>query len=74
MKEIEWSKYYGAGEVVCTCDNCHTEKRFEFEDNNPDYKSIQMELNKLGWMPTKLGGRWHDFCCEKCRNTYIKEH
>ena len=74
MKKIEWSEFYGVGEVVCTCDMCSEYERFEFEDNNPDYKGVQKKLNKLGWMSIQIGGKWHDFCCEKCRNTYIKEH
>ena len=73
-KEIEWSELYGVGDVICCCDTCSTYERFEFEDNNPDYKCIQKELRKLGWMSLKIGETWHDFCCEQCRNTYIKEH
>lgn len=74
MKEIEWSELYGVGEIVCTCDNCSSEERFDFDNNYPDFRKVQDELREIGWMPCKVNGEWHDFCCEKCRNTYIKEN
>ena len=27
---------------------------------------------KLGWITTKVDGEWYDFCCERCRNEFIK--
>lgn len=74
MKEIEWSELYGVGEIVCTCDACSSEERFDFDNNYPDFRKVQDELKEIGWMPCKVNGEWHDFCCEKCRNTYIKEN
>lgn len=47
-KEIEWSEYYGVGEIVCYCDNCSEYERFEFDDNNPDFREAQQRLRKLG--------------------------
>lgn len=73
MKEIEWSKIYGEGKVVCSCDRCTQEVEFEFENNTPDYKSVQNEIRKLGWLSCKVQGKWRDFCCEKCRNEFIKD-
>lgn len=73
-KEIEWGALYGVGTVVCTCDNCSAEEEFEFEHNNPDFKAVQEELKKSGWMPCKIEGKWYDFCSEKCRNNFIKTH
>lgn len=74
MKEIEWSELYGVGEIVCTCDTCSSEERFDFDNNYPDFRKVQDELKEIGWMPCKVNGKWHDFCCEKCRNAYIKEN
>ena len=73
-KEIDWSPFYGEGEIVCTCDQCKKEERFEFEDNYPDYAKAQRELREIGWQSIKSKGVWLDFCCERCRNTYIKEN
>lgn len=73
-KNIEWSEYYGIGEIVCCCDNCSEYERFEFDDNNPDFRDAQLRLRKLGWTSLPVNGQWRDFCCEKCRNDYIKQH
>lgn len=74
MKEIEWSEFFGVGEIVCTCETCSAEERFDFDDNRPDYKEVQKELIQKGWHSCKVNGQWHDFCCEACRNKYIKTH
>lgn len=73
-KEIEWSELYGVGTIACYCDNCSAEEEFEFDDNNPDFRAAQNALRQIGWMSCKVNGQWHDFCCEKCRNDYIKKH
>ena len=73
-KEVEWGLAYGEGQVVCSCDNCHSDERFDFEDNNPDYPECQRKLLFRGWVSTKFHGVWKDFCCETCRNEYIKSH
>lgn len=73
-KEIEWSKIYGEGTIVCTCDNdCGTAETFDFTDNFPNYKGAQEELKNKGWLSCKINGHWYDFCCEKCRNGYFKK-
>ncbi len=74
MKEIQWSELYRVSEIVCSCDNCTNEERFDFDDNNPDYKGVQKKLYSIGWKSCKINGKWHDFCCEKCRNDYIKKN
>lgn len=71
-KEIEWSELYGVGTIVCTCDNCSAEEKFDFEDNNPNFKAAQNLLRSIGWVSCKVNGEWRDFCCERCRNSYIK--
>lgn len=71
-KEIEWSELYGVGTIVCTCDNCSAEENFDFEDNNPNFKAVQSLLRSIGWVSCKVNGEWRDFCCERCRNGYIK--
>ena len=74
MKEVVWSEFYGQGTVKCTCDNCSGEESFEFEDNNPDFKSVQKELRNLGWTSCKIEGKWYDFCCDKCKDDFIKKY
>lgn len=71
-KEIEWSELYGVGTIVCTCDNCSAEENFDFEDNNPNFKAAQNLLRSIGCVSCKVNGEWRDFCCERCRNSYIK--
>ncbi len=76
MKYIEWSSTFGEGEIVAQCDNCKNEakERYEFYDNDPDYGEYSKELRRNGWLSCKIHGSWFDFCCEKCRNTYIKNN
>lgn len=74
MKEIEWSPIYGEGTIVCTCDQCPNTGEHEFEDNHPDYGKFQNELFDNGWKAVQIEGEWHDFCCEECRNRYIKNN
>lgn len=73
-KEIDWSEIHGEGDVVCTCDNCGHQERFPFEDSTPDYKGVQGKLFSMGWTSCKVHSSWRDFCCEYCRNQYIKKH
>ena len=44
------------------------------DSEDVDSKAHRAELRKRGWNVTKVGGEWRDFCCEKCRNEYIKKH
>lgn len=73
-KQIDWSPFYGEGDIVCECDQCSAEERFSFEDNCPDYGRVQRQLHKIGWQSLKSNGKWYDFCSEKCRNRFIKEN
>lgn len=73
-KEVEWSPFYGEGDIVCTCEQCGCAERFPFDDNHPDYAEAQHELMKLGWVSLKIDGKWHDFCCESHRNKFIKSN
>ena len=72
MKEIEWGAIHGDGTIVCYCDQCPNTEEFEFEDNSPDYRDAQRQLFERGWKAIKIDGEWRDFCCEECRNLYIK--
>lgn len=76
MKFVDWSDdAYGEGEIVATCDSCNKEDRSEtFYDNEPDYKAYQNTLVKKGWLSTRVNHKWRDFCCEKCRNDFIKKY
>lgn len=72
-RELEFTGYW-QGEVVYTCDNCFvSQESFEFDDEDIDYKSLNAELRKRGWLTTTVNGKFVDFCCERCRNQYIKK-
>lgn len=73
-KEVEWGVIHGEGTIVCTCDNCGCEEEIEFDGGRPDYREAQDEIEDLGWMSTKVNGEWYDFCCESCRNQFIKNN
>ena len=72
-KDVDWSPFYGEGEIVCRCDKCHREERFDFDDNHPDYAAAQRKLYGMGWLSFKSKDRWFDFCSEECRDRFIKE-
>lgn len=65
------------GEVVFSCDHCHKEMKFRFDDEESAKNAKEQReflKNNQGWIMTKIGGIWHDFCCESCRNEYIKSN
>lgn len=73
MKEVEWGVIHGEGSIICTCDNCGmVETGYEFDDGYPDYRAAQDKIEALGWQSTKVRSVWKDFCCERCRNEFIK--
>ena len=74
MKEVEWGLIHGEGAIVCYCDQCSSTEEFEFDDSQPDYRAAQQQLFDMGWKSMKISGEWHDFCCEECRNKYVKEN
>ena len=73
-KEVEWGEIHGDGEIVCTCDECGEDARIEFYDCNVDYREAQREIEKQGWMSSRINGDWYDFCSMECRNAYIKKN
>ena len=73
-KQIVWGTEYGEGTVECCCDQCGEEIDFEFEDCKSDFGVIQQQLFECGWTAFRYHGKWHDFCCEKCRDQFIKTH
>lgn len=73
-KEIQWGVYHGEGNIVCTCDNCGFEHEVDFDGGAPDFREAQAEIRSIGWQSIKIDGEWYDFCCEKCRNEYIKNN
>ena len=56
------------------CDCCGKDISFPFDSEDIDSKAHRKELReRLGWITTKVDGEWHDFCCEACRNKYIRD-
>lgn len=70
-KEIEWGDSFGEGEIGCFCDECGDVESIPFE-NGPDFRDAQQALKAMGWRSAQIHGEWYDFCCEECRNDYIK--
>ena len=74
MKTVDWSDHYGEGTIIATCDECGKEEESEpFENSAPDYREFQKQLKEIGWMSVQVNYRWKDFCCESCRNKFIKK-
>lgn len=74
MKEVDWSLIHGEGEIVCNCDQCGNEYRYEFYDGYPDYKDCQETLKGMSWLSRRISDEWYDFCCEKCYYDWIKQN
>ena len=49
-------------------------KKPDFDNIGKDFKSFQKKLFGMGWKSAQVFGEWHDFCCEDCRNEYIKNN
>lgn len=72
-RELQFDGYW-EGEAIYSCDNhCGAEERFRFDSEDIDSKQHRAELReKKGWITTKVNGYWKDFCCENCRNDFIR--
>lgn len=71
-RELKFDGYW-EGDAVYSCDQCGKEsKGFRFDSEDVGSKRHRAELRKRGWITTKVKEEWHDFCCEECRNKYIK--
>lgn len=73
-KEVDWGVIHGEGDIVCTCDECGNEHLVPFEDQQVDYREAQRAIEDEGWGSCQVNGEWKDFCCETCRNNYIKKY
>jgi len=72
-KELVFDGWW-EGKEVFTCDNCGREKGFLFDSEDVGTKEHKAELRKQGWVFTQVNGLWKDFCCERCRNQYIRKN
>lgn len=72
-RELEFDGYW-EGDAVYSCDECGDEERFRFDSDEVDSKGHRAILrSQKGWITTKVNDEWKDFCCEKCRNAYIRK-
>lgn len=71
--ELSFSGWW-EGDAEYTCDNCFRIVKFPFDGQDIDYSEHRRELRKRGWISTRVNNSQLDFCCEKCRNSYIKKH
>lgn len=72
-RDLEFTGWW-QGDAVYSCDNCGCSEAFVFDSEDIDSKAHRAELRKRDWIFTKVEGEWKDFCCEKCRNDYIKKN
>ena len=75
MKDTQFTGWW-EGDVNYYCDECGKCVSIPFTDKEEanDYKEHKNVLRDKGWESTKVKGEWNDFCCEKCRNDYIRKH
>lgn len=73
-KHIAWGEKFGEGEIVCACDGCGDVETIDFYDNDVDFKEAQSYIKSLGWRSMQVNGEWQDFCCEDCRNKFIRDN
>mgnify|MGYP004631318997 CR=1 FL=1 len=73
--ELEFDGFW-EGMTPYRCDGCGKVVKFRFDgkDDAFDSKSHRASLHEKGWMTTKVNGQWRDFCCESCRNKYIRSN
>ena len=65
------------GIATYRCDNCGKAVRFRFdsEESAKNYRRHRRILKEdEHWLFTQVDGKWKDFCCEKCRNEYIRKN
>lgn len=76
-RELDFDGFW-QGHVIYSCDGpqCRSEELFRFDDEDEVYSQeyIQELRQRKGWITTKVNGQWRDFCCETCRNNYIKKY
>ena len=54
----------------CDCLGCRSEELVE----STDFSEINKELRGMGWVTTKIGAEWLDFCCQECLKRYKENH
>ncbi len=68
MKDIDRDWDTETTTVDVECDNCG-------ETNCVDGDNLQDCMDQLkdeGWCFKEIKGHWHDFCCQACRNEYLR--
>lgn len=73
-RELDFDGYWTGDAIYsCDCPGCTAEESYRFETSEVDSKEHRRELRQeKGWLTTKVDGEWKDFCCEACRNKYIR--
>jgi len=74
-KAIEYSKFHGIGEIVCTCDGprCNETESLDFE-GRPSMNIAQQHIEFKGWFSRRIGDSWYDFHCPGCYQDFLKKH
>lgn len=80
MIDIEYGENPRIFEYSCTCEYCYDTTVFEIpevkEDEAPEVftSRLDQEFQNRGWHYSRILNQRHDFCCDTCRNNYIKEN
>ena len=73
-RELDFDGWWiGDAVYTCDCPGCGNSESFRFDSEEIDSKEHRRFLRKQrGWITTMVDGEWKDFCCEACRNKYIR--
>ena len=72
-RELEFDGFW-EGNTVFTCDSCPKTRKFRFDSQDEAFsKEHNKILRKEGWVLVEVNGQLHNFCCERCRNSYIRK-
>ena len=75
-RELSFTGWW-EGDVEYSCDNCGKTVKIPFDDeaSAKAYKEQRATLkNDHGWTFTKVNDVFVEFCCEACRNAYIRRN
>lgn len=67
MKDID--RFWGETSVSIECDNCG-ESSYASGENLQE--CMDQFKEEEGWCFKLIGDHWHDFCCQACRNEYLR--
>lgn len=64
MKETD----YTFKNALALCDNLKCNSEMTIDET--DFSRVNVELRSYGWITTKIGKEYVDFCCKECMEAY----